>query len=174
LQDSYIQATEKIKTFDKNKLLEKSRNENIMLKTEINELRNDLTYFIKLTETFQKSMGSQRDMFDKTGLGFNVSQNQKIYENFFIPEKEKMKCPFCNKDGHLESFCFHKKRALKENPERSFMKRNECSYCKRIGHLEVNCFLKIKHPEIKKTNIKGPKPSWAPKERLTQNAKKQP
>jgi len=34
-------------------------------------------------------MGSQIGMFDKAGLVFNVSQNQKIYENFFIPQKEQ-------------------------------------------------------------------------------------
>jgi len=34
-------------------------------------------------------MGSQIGMFDTTGLGFNVSKNQKIYENFFIPQKGK-------------------------------------------------------------------------------------
>jgi len=104
-------------------------------------------------------------MFDKGGLGFNVSQNQKIYENFFIPQKEKMKCSFCDKDRHLESFCFLKKGTLKDKPEHSllkipehprqypehsfFNKKKECSYCKRMGHLEINGFLKIKHLEIK-------------------------
>jgi len=39
LQDSYVQATEKIKVFGKNKLLENYKiNENIMLKTEVKEL----------------------------------------------------------------------------------------------------------------------------------------
>jgi len=38
-----------------------------------------------------------------------------------------------------------------------------------MGHLEINCFLKIKHLDIKKTNIKASKPSWVLKEPLTQN-----
>ena len=84
------------------------------------------------------------------------------------------------KKGHHESVCFHKKRKLEIKPEQSIsehfleqsssLKRKECSYCKRLGHLEFNCFLKIKHPEIKKTNLKGPTSSWVPKEPLTQNA----
>jgi len=66
LQDSYFQATEKIKAFSKNKLSENSKNnENIMLKTKVKELRNYITCFIKSTETFQKIMGSQIGMFDK-------------------------------------------------------------------------------------------------------------
>jgi len=42
-----------MKAFGKNKLPENSKlNENNKLKTKINELRNDLTYFIKSTKTF--------------------------------------------------------------------------------------------------------------------------
>jgi len=182
LQDSYFQATEKIKNLSKNKFPETSKvTENDLLKIEIKELRNDLNHFIKSTETFQNIMGSQAGIFDKAGLGFDISKNQKMYENFFIPEKDKMKCSFCNKNGHLERFCFHKKRETRlehshqMNPEHSQehslrLKRKECLYCKRIGHLEINCFLKIKNLELKKTNHKGPNSSWVPKGQLTQNA----
>ncbi|AES97711.1 hypothetical protein MTR_5g058740 [Medicago truncatula] len=58
-------------------------------------------------------MGSQKGMTDHNGIGFDTSKNQKIYENFFIPEKDKLKCSFCDKEGHIESFCFHKKKAGK-------------------------------------------------------------
>ena len=51
-------------------------------------------------------------MHDKTGLGFNTSKIRQSYENTFISEKEKIKCLFCHKEGHLESYCFHKKRYL--------------------------------------------------------------
>jgi hypothetical protein len=173
LQDSYFQATEKIKAFGKTKLPENSRNENIVLKREVKELRNDLSQFIKSTETFQKIVGSQMAEFDKTGLGFN-----QIYEKCLIPQK--LKCSFCKKQGHHESICFHKKRkqeikvdqTISEHSQEhsSSVKRKECSYCKRLGHLEVNCFLKIKHLEICEANQKGPTSSWVPKEPLTQNA----
>jgi hypothetical protein len=174
LQDSYFQATEKLKEFDKNP------NENVALKNEVRHLRNDLTHFIKSTETFQKIMGSQKGMADHNGIGFDITKNQKIYENFFIPEKDKLKCSFCDKDGHVESFCFHKKRLAKARPEYSYLTKPEhssqnkersfCSYCKRSGHLEINCFLKIKNLELMKTNHKGPTKSWGPKIPSNRNA----
>jgi len=38
-----------------------------------------------------------------------------------------MKCSFCDKDGHLESFCSHKKRMLKDKPEHYVLKNPEHS-----------------------------------------------
>jgi len=173
LQDSYFQVVEEIKAFGKTKLPENPKNENTILKREVKELRNDLSQFIKSTKSFQKIIGSQIAEFDKFGLGFN-----QIYENCLTPQR--LQCSFCNKNGHHESFFFHKKgrRTLKEKLERSTLEhslersssRKECSYCKRLGHLELNYFLNIKNIEIKKTNLKGPASSWVPKEPLTQNA----
>jgi len=85
LQDSYFQATEKLKEISKTQ----NPNENIVLKNEVKNLRNDLTCFIKSTETFQKIMGSQKGMTDHNGIGFENLKNQKIYENFFIPKSKK-------------------------------------------------------------------------------------
>jgi len=178
LQDSYFQATEKMKELGKTQ--NPNINENAILKNEVKHLRNDLTHFIKSTETFQKIMGSQKGMTDQTGVGFDISKNQKIYENYFIPEKDKLKCSFCDKNGHIESFCFHKKRLAKARPEYFYLTKPEhsfqskerslCSYCKRSGHLEINCFLKIKNLELMKTNNEGPTKSWGPKIALTRNA----
>jgi hypothetical protein len=56
---------------EKTKLPENSKNENTILKKEVKELRNDLSHFIKSTETFQKIVGSQITMIDKSDLGFN-------------------------------------------------------------------------------------------------------
>ena len=89
-------------------------------------------------------MDPQIGMFDKFSLGFNVSQNQnsqKIYENFFIPQNDKLRCSFCDKYGHHESFFFHRKRTPKVKSEHfilehssqyskcsSLIKIKECSY----------------------------------------------
>jgi len=175
LQDSYFQATEKIKDLSKT---QNPINENTLLKNEVKGLRNDLTLFIKSTETFQKIIGSQVGMTDHTSVGFDISKHQKIYEIFFIPGKGKLKCSFYNKNGHIESFCFHKKGMIKINPELSYSLQNkekpfikkEGAYCKRSGHLDINCFLKIKHLELLKTNNEGPTDSGVPKKPLTQNA----
>ena len=79
LQDSYFQATKKIKAFGKTKLPENPKNENTIFKREVKELRNDLSRFIKSTETFQKIIGSQIAEFDKTGLGFNQFTKIVLY-----------------------------------------------------------------------------------------------
>jgi len=147
------------------------KNENTLLKNEVNSLKNDLTLFIESTETFQKIIGSQVGMINHTGIGFDASKHQKIYKNFFIPQKDKLKCSFCDKNGRSESLCFHKKRMIKEHSlqhkERTFIKK--CAFCKRSGHFDVDCFLKIKNLELLKTNKKGPTNSGVPKKPLTQN-----
>ena len=140
-------------------------------------MRNDLTTFIKSTETFQRIIGSQIEIGNRTGLGFDSSKHQ-IYENTLIPKKEKLRCSFCKKDGHNESFCFHRKRIAENSPlktepspqnkERSFIR---CVYCRRNGHLEINGFLKKKDLELLKTNNEGPTESGVPKIPVTQNAR---
>jgi len=64
-----------------------TKNENTLLKNEVNSLRNDLTLFIKSTETFQKIIGSQIGMINHTDIGFDASKHQKIYENFSYLKK---------------------------------------------------------------------------------------
>ena len=54
-----------------------TKNGNALLKKEVNSLKNDLTLFIKSTETFQKIVGSQIGMINQTGIGFDASKNQK-------------------------------------------------------------------------------------------------
>lgn len=54
----------------------------------VHKLENDITNFVKATETFQKIMGSQGSVFDKACIGFKTNHKQKIYENFFIPKKK--------------------------------------------------------------------------------------
>jgi len=71
--------------------------ENTLLKKEVEKLKNDLTCFIKSTETFQNILGSQGGTAEKSGLGFK--DPNKILKSF-VPEKEiKMKiiCSCCNK-----------------------------------------------------------------------------
>jgi uncharacterized Zn-finger protein len=147
----------------------------ILLRKEIKELRNDLTVFLKSTETFQNIMGTQTTMFDKAGLGFDLFKNQKIYENFFIPAQKEniIRCSYCNKNGHLESICYNKKR-VEHSPHKPKAfhqvekKLKQCSYCSKIGHFEKDCF--FKNILVKKTNPKGPNSKWVPKIPLTQNA----
>jgi len=63
--------------------------ENNFLKNQVEGSLKDITSFVKSTETFRKIIGSQKGMFDKTGIGFNISKEQKLYKNFFIPKPDK-------------------------------------------------------------------------------------
>jgi len=67
-------------------------------------------------------------MINHIGIGFDAFKHQKIYENFFKPEKDKLKCSFCDKNGHSESLCFHKKRMTNlehslQHKEKTFVKK---------------------------------------------------
>ncbi|CAJ2659626.1 unnamed protein product [Trifolium pratense] len=154
-------------------VLSKKIDENVVLKNEIKELRNDLTGFIKSTETFQNIMGSQSQALNKNGLGFNEVKN-KIFENVLLPANRefKLRCSFCNKNGHHESICYQKEsyESFYYEPKRYRhleRKNKHCSFCKNFGHLEKECYFKNK--QIVKTNPQGPKSLWAPKRKF-QNA----
>jgi hypothetical protein len=139
-----------------------SQKENIILKENVLQLKNDISNFVKSTETFQKIMGSQVSVFDKAGLGFRTNHKQKLYKNFFIPERnektcEKYKCTFCKKYGHLEPFCFRKKK-------------NQTFQKPRVNHKTSPVkFHKKKFSEYN-TNHQGPKKIWVPKALLTSTA----
>ena len=160
--------------------------ENNSLKTQVEELTNDSTSFVKSTETFQKIMASQDGMFDKSWIGFNISEKQKMYKNFFILKQDqkvlvlkiRKECTFCRKHGHTEDNCFHKKKKAnikrkcydcrKPNHQESnchVKKERKCSYCNKFGHHESKCYSKNK--SFKNTNPQGPKSIWVPKLLLT-------
>ena len=84
------------------------------MKKEVETLKNDLTSFIKSTETFQNILGSQNESAKKYGLGFK--DPSKIIESF-VPKKGvmKMKCSFCDRLGHNESVCYVKKKLIKQS-----------------------------------------------------------
>jgi hypothetical protein len=89
----------------------KVQKENVFLMKWISELENDLTKFVSSKKTFDKILGSQSGVFDKAGIGYKPYQNKRLYKNFFHPQKRKKtyKCTFCQKEGHIEAFCFKKK-----------------------------------------------------------------
>jgi len=136
-----------------------SQKENIILKENVLQLKNDISNFVKSTETFQKIMGSQVSVFDKVCIGFKTNQKQKLYENFFIPEKitktcERYKCTYCEKYGHLEPFCF-KKRKKQALQKPKITHKSKCiKFCK-------------KETPKNNTNHQGPKKIWVPKVLLT-------
>lgn len=76
IQDSQSKEVFEIKS--------ESQEENIVLKKNVLQLKNDISNFVKSTETFQKIMGSQVSVFDKACIGFKTNHKQKLYENFLF------------------------------------------------------------------------------------------
>jgi len=129
-------------------------------------LKNDLNKFLKSTQTSQKIIGFKIGIFDKFYLNLKTSQKQKLYGNLFASKRKddkiRKRCLYCNKYGHLQSTCYHKKffEKVREEgyyynkfnhprPERFGKKKVEkiktkCFYCNKYGHLESFCYHKKK------------------------------
>ena len=54
-------------------------------------------------------LASQKCVFDKQGLGFKFSKNQKYFKNYFVKESSSASpsttCNFCGRGGHISSTC---------------------------------------------------------------------
>ena len=152
-----------LETFQKPQIQETSKKdeseENKVLKKNVHRLENDITKFVRSTETFQNIIGAQKNAFDKTCIGFKTKDKQKLYENLFIPKKrvERYKCTYCKKYGHLEKFCFRKERDRVFQNKKIMFKTNFIKF-----HTEG-----LSH---KNSNHQGPKKIWVPKNLLTSTA----
>ena len=72
-----------------------------------------LTSFLSIFSCGQKSfemiLASQKYVFDKQGLGFKSSKNQKYFKNYFVKESTSANLSttgnFCDREGHISSTC---------------------------------------------------------------------
>jgi len=94
LQKSHFRMSEQQKVLNKknlkNHLSECSgtQDEDIILKIEVDKLKNDLIFYVKSIQTSQKIIGSEIGIFDKFYLNFKTSQKQKLYENLFASKRK--------------------------------------------------------------------------------------
>ena len=55
------------------------------------------------------TLTSQKCIFDKQGLGFKSSKNQKYFKNYFVKkstsESPSTTCNFCGRGWHISSTC---------------------------------------------------------------------
>ena len=60
-------------------------------------------------------MGSQRKSDEKSGLGFK-DPNKNLIKSF-VPQKDemKLKCSYCDRLGHNDFVCYHKKNFIRKN-----------------------------------------------------------
>ena len=92
------------------------RSENETLKKKNEWLTSSLSIFFCGQKSFEMILTSQKCVFDKQGLGFKSSKNQKHFKNYFVKESASTSpsttCNFCGRRGHISSMslkkCFSK------------------------------------------------------------------
>ena len=85
------------------------RNENEILKKKNEWLTSSLSIFSCGQKSFEMILASQKCVFDKQGLGFKSSKNQKYFKNYFVKESASASpsttCNFCGRWWHVSSTC---------------------------------------------------------------------
>jgi hypothetical protein len=82
-------------------------NENKELKLKVENLNKILTNFTNGKKNLDNLLGSQRCVFDKSGIGYNPKIKEKHYKKFFINENflKSPICKHCGKLGHNIHTC---------------------------------------------------------------------
>ena len=97
------------KTFQKLKLQKslKKVNEELLKKNEW--LVSSLSKLSCGQKDFDMILASEKCVFDKKGLGYNSSNNEYCFKNYFvkesISESPSTICNFCGRGGHISSTC---------------------------------------------------------------------
>ena len=80
-------------------------------------MTSSLSIFSCGQKYFEMILASQKCVFDKQGLGFKSSKNQKYFKNYFVKESSSASpsttCNFCGRGGHSSSTCLFKKMVFK-------------------------------------------------------------
>ena len=60
-------------------------------------------------KAFDMILACQKFVFDKEGLGYKSSKNEKYFKNYFVKdstsESPSTICNFCGRVGHISSTC---------------------------------------------------------------------
>ena len=85
------------------------RSENEILKKKNEWLTSSLSIFSCGQKSFEMILASQKCVFDKQGLGFKSSKNQKYFKNYFVKESTSASpsttCNYCGRERHISSTC---------------------------------------------------------------------
>ena len=80
-----------------------------MLFLSSNQLTSSFSIFSCGQKSFEMNLTSQKCVFDKQGLWFKSSKNQKYFKNYFVKESSSASssttCNFCWKGEHISSTC---------------------------------------------------------------------
>ena len=109
-------------------------------------LVSSLSKFSFGQKAFDIILARQKCVFDKNGLGYKSSNNEKYFENYFVKEftseSSSTICNFCGRWGHISSTC----------PLRNGSQKVSTSKSKKAW---------VEKSKI--TNHQGPKKIWVPK-----------
>ena len=130
---------EKFSKVEASKISLEKVNEELLKKNEW--LLSSLSKFSCGQKTFEMILASQKCVFDKRGLGYKTSNNEKYFKNYFvkesISESSSTICNFCGRGGHISSTC----------PLRMDPKRHQLLSQRRLG-LKNQRSLTTKDPKI--------------------------
>ena len=92
--------------------------ENELLRKKNEWLTSSVSIFSCGQKYFEMILASQKCVFDKQGLGFKSSKNQKYLKNYFVKESTSaspsITCNFCWRGGHISTTCLLRNGSKKE------------------------------------------------------------
>ena len=119
-------------------------NEELLKKNEW--LLSSLSKFSCGQKAFEMILASQKCVFDKRGLGYKTSKNEKYFKNYFVKESTSESsstiCNFCGRGGHISSTC-----PLRNGSQKASTSKSKKTWVEKS----------------KVTNHQGPKKIWVPK-----------
>ena len=143
LQKELDEIKEKFSKVEASKIFLEKVNKELLRKNEW--LVSSLTKFYCGQKPFEMILVSQKCVFDKRGLGYKTSKNEKYFKNYFVKESTSeipsTICNFCGR-GHISCTC----------PLRNGSQKVSTSKSK-----------KTLVEKSKVTNHQGPKKIWVPK-----------
>ena len=85
-------------------------------------------------------LASQKCVFDKRGLGYKTSKNEKYFKNYFVKESTSESsstiCNFCGRGGHISSTCPLRNGSQKASTSKS--KKTWVEKSKVTNHLGIS------------------------------------
>ena len=115
LQKELDEIKENFSKVEASKISLEKVNEELLKKNEW--LLSSLSKFSCGQKAFEMILASQKCVFDKRGLGYKTSKNEKYFKNYFVKESTSESsstiCNFYGRGGHISSSC-----PLKMDPKR--------------------------------------------------------
>lgn len=135
-------------------------NECDTLKNEIYDLQKTLVKFTKGRDNLNFLLENQRTSDNKVCLGYEPNNNSRNFSNIYNVRStsyyKTLKCNYCNKEDHIDMFCFIKKihDSKEGHPPSYFCKKHSECKIKNLS-LPLNVYVSsINTNNVYKTNNK--------------------